>query len=133
MKKTLHPQTRALTSALQKTRGIRLMMGMLTLTAAAALMAIAAHAQTPEAGVAPPAAATASAVAAPAAQAPKYAAQDVERVFNYLDTNRDGKISREEAAAFKNIANHFDGADTNKDNFLTREEFDGAVNGRKPQ
>ncbi len=40
-----------------------------------------------------------------------------------LDTNGDGKISREEAAQSKGLAKHFDQIDTNKDGFLTREEF----------
>ena len=136
MKNTPVPQVRITALPQQKTHfagittrsNIRLMMGMLTLTAAAALIATAAHAQTDTA--APPHAPVTPASAAPS---PKYSAQDVDRVFNYLDTNRDGKISREEAAAFKNIASHFDGADANKDNFLTHAEFDNAVNGRKPQ
>jgi hypothetical protein len=69
-----------------------------------------------------------------ATQSPrKYALQDVERVFNYLDSDHDGKISRTEAAAFKNIASHFDAADVNKDHLLTKEEFDNAINGFKPQ
>ena len=113
-------------------------MGMLTLTAAAALNASVAHAETSNPAPSPhaTAASAASAASAPSAKAnpaPKYSAQDVDRVFKYLDTNRDGKISREEAAAFKNIASHFDNADADKDNFLTHEEFDNAVNGRKPQ
>ena len=58
----------------------------------------------------------------------KYAAQDVERAFNFIDSNRDGKTSRDEAAGFKNIAKHFDAADVNKDNFLSKEEFDNALN-----
>ena len=113
---------------------IRFIMGMLPLTAAVALIANVAHAET--ANITPPPTATAASAAstrATANPAPKYAAQDVDRVFKYLDTNRDSKISREEAAALKNIASHFDGADVNKDNFLTHEEFDNAVNGRKPQ
>ena len=81
-----------------------------------------------------PSPAAAPAAAGTATQPPrKYALQDVERVFNYLDSNHDGKISRAESAAFKNIASHFDSADIDKDNFLTRQEFDNAINGFKPQ
>ena len=69
--------------------------------------------------------------AAPAA--PKYAAQDIDRVFGFIDANRDGKISRAEAAGFRNIAKHFDAADTNHDDLLSREEFENALNGGKPQ
>ena len=109
-------------------------MGMLSLTAAVAMIASVAHAET--ANTTPPPTATAASSASTTATAnpgPKYSAQDVDRVFKYLDTNRDGKISREEAAAFKNIASHFDSAYTDKDNFLTHDEFDNAVNSRKPQ
>lgn len=109
---------------------IRVMMGLLTLAAGATLIGHSAHAQTADAATPPPATV---APPAPASPPPKYSARDVDRVFNYLDTNHDGKISREEAAAFKNIASHFDGADANKDNFLSHAEFDNAVNGRKPQ
>ena len=65
--------------------------------------------------------------------APKYAAQDLERAFDFMDANHDGRISREEAAAFPGVAKHFDEADTNKDNFLSREEFNSAMNAVKPQ
>lgn len=108
-----------------------LMAAMLTLTMASALFALGAQAQT----TAPKGAAAVqpAAVTAAGPAAPKYAVQDVERVFNYLDKNHDGMISREEGAAFKNIASHFDGADANRDNMLSREEFENAVNGSKPQ
>lgn len=101
---------------------------MLTLTAAGALLAMRAHAQTPE----PAAAAPAQAAPSPAA-APKYAAKDMVRAFSYMDTNKDGKVSREEAAGFRGVARHFDEADTNRDGFLSSEEFESALNGRKPQ
>ena len=135
MKNTRYPQVKTVALPKQKQPSqfnLRFMMGMLTLTAAAALIATAAHAQAANTATPPPAP-VAPASAASAATTPKYSAQDVDRVFNYLDTNRDGKISRQEAAAFKNIASHFDGADANKDNVLTHAEFDNAVNGRKPQ
>ncbi|MDW5442671.1 EF-hand domain-containing protein [Polaromonas sp. SM01] len=59
---------------------------------------------------------------------PKYAAKDVERAFGFIDANRDGKISREEAAGFRGVAKHFDEADLNKDGFLSRDEFGNALN-----
>lgn len=101
---------------------------MLTLTAAGALLAMRAQAQTPE----PDAAAPAQAAPSPAA-APKYAAKDMAMAFSYMDANKDGKVSREEAAGFRGVARHFDEADTNHDGFLSREEFESALNGRKPQ
>ena len=135
------PASQAHASQLKCKHQFQLWASMLTLTAAA-IFATSAHAQPlePEAAsrlapaliqnpvtptiVTTPALPSASAT--PATR--KYAAQDVERVFNFLDSNRDGKISRDEAAGFKNIAKHFDAADVNKDNFLSKEEFDNALN-----
>jgi len=103
---------------------------MLTVSAAAALFAInAAHAQNPKTS-AP--AATASAAGTPA-PAPRYAASDLKRAFNFMDGNHDGKVSREEAAGFRGVARHFDQADTNQDRFLSRKEFDTAMNYVKPK
>lgn len=39
------------------------------------------------------------------------------------DTNHDGMISREEAAALPKLAEHFDAIDTNHDGQITREEL----------
>lgn len=64
---------------------------------------------------------------------PKYAAKDIQRVFGFMDTNRDGKISREEAVGFRNVAKHFDEADLDKDDLLSYEEFENALNGNKSQ
>lgn len=94
---------------------------MLTLTAA--LFAMSAQAQPAE----PSTTATATSTA------PKYAASDMGLAFKFMDANKDGKISREEAAGFRGVARHFDEADTNKDNALSREEFENALNGVKPQ
>ena len=94
---------------------------------AAALLSLTAHAQTAQAASsAPPA--TASAAPAP----PRYTASDLAMAFNFMDTNHDGQISREEAASFPGVAKHFDEADTNHDNVLSREEFDHAMNYVKP-
>lgn len=113
---------------------------MLTLTAAAALFATSAQAQTEEPTAPAPVQAALPAqpaqpakAAAIATAAPKHSAKEIERAFNFMDTNKDGKISREEAAGFRGVARHFDEADTNKDGFLSREEFENALNGVKPQ
>ncbi len=53
--------------------------------------------------------------------------------FNFMDSNHDGKVSREEASGFSGVAKHFDQADTDHDNFLSREEFDKAMNYVKAQ
>ena len=141
---TAAAQTRAL--HLKRKRQFQLWASMLTLTAAAGLFAMGAQAQTLDSAAASRSAPallqssnpeTPTIVTTPTPAAPsepsapatrKYAAQDVERAFNFIDSNRDGKISRAEAAGFKNIAKHFDAADVNKDNFLSKEEFDNALN-----
>ena len=75
-----------------------------------------------------------SADAAPASQPEsikvpqKYSATDIARVFNFMDDNRDGHLSRQEAAGFKNVAKYFDAADTNQDGMLSLLEFGGALN-----
>jgi biopolymer transport protein ExbB/TolQ len=90
---------------------------MLTLSAGAALFTMRAQAQT-----------AAEPSATPAA---KYSAKDLERAFNFMDANKDGKISRDEAASFPNVAKYFDEADTNKDQMLSPEEFEHAMNRSK--
>ena len=79
------------------------------------------------------AAAVASSASAPAAPrtVPKYSASDIRTIFSYLDRNKDGKISREEAAGFKGVARNFDRADTNQDETLSFDEFSLAMNQAK--
>lgn len=92
------------------------------LLAAAAVLATAAHAQP-----APQATDGATVTAA----APRYATKDIERAFAFIDSNKDGKLSREEASGFRGVARHFDEADINKDSTLSREEFHSALNGER--
>ena len=89
--------------------------------------ALAAHAQATDSGaVKPPAAQS-----APAAQgaAPKAApdGQDSAAAFARADTNKDGKLSRQEATRFPVVEQRFDQIDTNKDQFVSREEFEAAI------
>jgi EF hand len=103
------------------------------------LVAAAAHAQpagdgssaptTVPPGVAvpqplPAAPATADKPATPA----RYSAEDLNRAFSFMDGNRDGKISRDEASNFRGVSRHFDEADTNKDGFLSFDEFENGMN-----
>jgi hypothetical protein len=96
------------------------------LIACAVLVATSADAQmTPPS---PPASAASQKADAPVTAPPKYSATDIERAFNFIDANKDGKISREEAAGFRNVAKHFDAADIDKDGTLSLAEFGNALN-----
>ena len=46
-----------------------------------------------------------------------------EQRFEKLDTNGDGRLSREEAASHPELAQRFAHIDANKDGFLSREEL----------
>jgi EF hand len=83
-------------------------------------------------GAATPAPATPPSASA-SAQGPAYTASNIALAFTYIDGNKDGKISREEAAGFRGVAKYFDEADVNKDEFLSREEFENAMNRSKPK
>lgn len=105
-----------------------------SIACAAVLISACAQAQPAEPTVPKQAAASAAMPATPQAMpaaakpAPKYSAKDIERAFSFMDANKDGKISRAEAAGFRNVAKHFDAADSNKDNLLSLEEFGNALN-----
>lgn len=103
-------------------------------TAALLMAAISAYAQTPAtapAAAAPPA--SAPDTAPDAAAGPAYSAGNIALAFSYIDANKDGKISREEAVGFRGVAKYFDEADVNKDGFLSREEFENAMNRARPK
>ena len=59
-----------------------------------------------------------SAGAAPGADAPKK--------MQEMDKNNDGKISRDEAAAYSRFAKRFDAIDADKDGFVTSDEMKAA-------
>ena len=98
----------------------------LTVGAAAALFAMGVHAQGADESVA-------SGTAAGQAPAPRYAASELERAFGFMDSDRDNRVSRQEASGFRGVAKNFDRADTNHDGFLSRGEFDTAMNYVKPE
>lgn len=107
-------------------------------TAAAALLAPAAHAQpaaatpaTPPPVQVQPAPSSSVVSTASAAAEPRYTAADIARAFSFMDANKDGKISRDEASGFRGVARHFDAADTNKDSHLSQQEFESALNQAK--
>lgn len=102
----------------------------LAASAAATLLALSVQAQDADSSAAATSGAAAAQVPAPA---PRYAASELERAFGFMDGNRDGKVSRQEASGFRGVAKNFDRADTNQDGFLSREEFDTAMNYVKPK
>ena len=103
---------------------------LLTLSAAAALLIPAAQAQCNDQSATAPQSAV---QAVPVSGSANYSAKDIERAFNFMDSNNDGQISREEAAGFRGVARHFDEADSNQDNALSRAEFSHALSGEKPR
>ena len=113
--------------------------GRLAVTSALLLLALGACAQTtvPTTSSSTTSAATAAptppAQEAPALEAPAYTASNIALAFNYIDANKNGQLSREEAAGFRGVAKNFDAADTDKDGSLSRQEFDNAMNRSKPK
>ena len=112
----------ALSAAYQR-RLSRQAWAMLFSVGAAALFAMGAHAQGTDSS-----APDAPSAASRQAPAPRYAANELERAFGFIDGDHDGKISWQEASGFRGVAKNFDRADTNQDGFLSREEFDAAMN-----
>ncbi len=51
------------------------------------------------------------------------AAPDSAQRFDQLDTNSDGKLSREELAADPALTQRFEQMDVNKDGFVSRDEL----------
>jgi Ca2+-binding EF-hand superfamily protein len=58
-------------------------------------------------------------------------AQSFDEHFAKLDKNRDGVISRDEAAVNAKLSKHFDAIDGDKDGTLTREELQGGQQARR--
>ena len=53
--------------------------------------------------------------------------KSADAAFNRADTNRDGRLDRDEAEHFPVLSQRFDLIDTNRDSFISREEFNQAV------
>lgn len=47
----------------------------------------------------------------------------IESIFNELDANRDGAVSKAEATKMRGLPERFDAADVNKDGKLDKAEF----------
>jgi EF hand len=51
----------------------------------------------------------------------------LDAAFNRADTNRDGRLNREEAEHFPMLSQRFDMIDVNRDSFISRDEFNQAA------
>ena len=114
----------ALSAAYQRRLSRQAWAMLFSVGAVAALFAMSAHAQGTD---------SSAPDASGQAPAPRYAANELERAFGFIDGDHDGKISWQEASGFRGVAKNFDRADTNHDGFLSREEFDTAMNYVKPK
>ncbi len=78
-------------------------------------------------------AAVSLAAAAPAGAAEPLPPQDRPEAFRRLDIDKDGFISRQEAAAQPEVAANFDKADSDRDGRLSFEEFETVPLNRSDQ
>ena len=104
-------------------------MKVLNILAAAVVASFAVAAQAAPNGPGGPgcaAGATAGTAGCPAYGAAGYGPGMHGRGFARLDTDGDGKLSRQEAANSPRLAQNFDVIDTNKDGFLTQDELQAA-------
>ena len=122
-----------LNAAFRHARAAMLSLGVI----AAVLLAMPVAAQQPEA------AETAALRAAPpdlppepsreAARSIEFTAANIALAFSLLDRDKDGRISREEAAGIRGVERNFERADVNQDNSLSRAEFEQAMKQSKPR
>jgi hypothetical protein len=78
-----------------------------------------------------PAAASNAPRTSPEQRAIPFTPENIALAFKFLDRDKNGSISREEAAAVRGVARNFDRADINQDGVLSRQEFDNAMNRAK--
>jgi len=57
----------------------------------------------------------------------KATSKDLEAAFNRADTDRDGKLNRQETEHFPALAHRFEQIDTDHDSFISRDEFNQAA------
>jgi len=91
--------------------------------------ATAAQAQTAADAPAKPKSSSVQIAASTAGTIPpnKATSKDLEAAFKRADTNRDGKLSRQETEHFPALAHRFEQIDTDHDSFISRDEFSQAA------
>lgn len=89
--------------------------------------ALSGQAQTTDSATAKPPAVQGAPVTQGAAPKAAPTSQDTEAAFARADTNKDGKLSRQEAKRLPAVEQRFDQIDANKDQLVSREEFDAAI------
>lgn len=57
----------------------------------------------------------------------EFSAANIALAFDYLDRDKNGSISRDEAAGIRGVARNFDRADLDRNNMLSRDEFTDAM------
>ncbi|MCY7370705.1 MAG: hypothetical protein LH479_07510 [Polaromonas sp.] len=57
----------------------------------------------------------------------EFSSANIAAAFGFLDRDKDGRISRDEAAGIRGVARNFDRADLNHDGSLSRDEFEHAM------
>lgn len=63
----------------------------------------------------------------PATAKPAMSAKDLMAAFTKSDTNKDGKLSKEEAAGVPGLVERFEAIDTDGDKFISKAEFEKAI------
>jgi len=57
----------------------------------------------------------------------RWTRENLTQAFKRVDTDSDGRLSRQEASLFAGLSSHFDRVDTNKDGSISSAEFDEAL------
>lgn len=103
------------------------------LSVTGSLLATPVRAQQPEPEAAAAAPALPGEPSRETARSIEFSAANIGLAFGLLDRDKDGRISRDEAAGIRGLARNFDRADLNHDGSLSRDEFERAMKQSKPR
>jgi len=90
-------------------------------------MSAGAHAQNSSGDMSGGSMLQAQATMGPSQPSPAAKRAHLDAVFARSDTDKDGRLSRDESVRLPAVHERFDEIDANKDNFLSRAEFDKGV------